>query len=183
MISSLQTPCCQGIWWHGSCEYIEITLCQYLLILLPCHLCLSSYWCSYVCRRINSLSSEQPAPSLVWDFCSNTNSAEVFPLLFVSSTFCCSHWFFFSCTSKTDQLMVFMIVMQEMDVQSPKRALISAAFTFKQLILNYFLCFFTLNYVQKVLKFVQTFLLSRSLTKEIVEMLTGKLFVNSLTGQ
>lgn len=91
--------------------------------------------------------------------------------------------FFFSCTSKTDQLMVFMIVMQEMDVQSPKRALISAAFTFKQLILNYFLCFFTLNYVQKVLKFVQTFLLSRSLTKEIVEMLTGKLFVNSLTGQ
>lgn len=79
--------------------------------------------------------------------------------------------------------MVFLIVMQEMDVQSPKRALISAAFTFKQLILNYFLCFFTLNYVQKVLKFVQTFLLSRSLTKEIVEMLTGKLFVNSLTGQ
>lgn len=58
--------------------------------------------------------------------------------------------------------MIFMIVMQEMDVQSPKRGLISAAFNFKQLILNYFLCFFTLNCVQKVLKFVQTFLFSRS---------------------
>lgn len=79
--------------------------------------------------------------------------------------------------------MVFIIVTREMDVQTPKRALISAAFNFKQLILNYFLCFFTLNYVQKVLKFVQTFLLSRILTKEIVEMLTRELFVNSLIGQ
>lgn len=45
--------------------------------------------------------------------------------------------FFFSCTSKTDKLMVFIIVTREMDVQTPKRALISAAFNFKQLILNF----------------------------------------------
>lgn len=48
-----------------------------------CLTCIFSYFCSYTCRRIISLSSKQPAPCLGTAFCSGTSSAEVFPLVFV----------------------------------------------------------------------------------------------------
>lgn len=96
--SPLQTPWCQGIWHHGSCVYIEVTLCQYLLILLHCHLCLISYVLMSAEGSTHCLVSSQ-LPPWYWDFFSNTTSAEVFPLFFVPwglSHFAVPiNWFFF----------------------------------------------------------------------------------------
>lgn len=81
--SPLQTPWCQGIWHHGSCVYIEVTLYQYLLILLHCHLCFISYYVLMSTEGSTHCLVSNQLPPWYWDFCSNTSSAEVFPLLFV----------------------------------------------------------------------------------------------------